>query len=135
MDELEQALRHSTALNGPWTPGHVREVLQCITSCITGASFDWEEGNENWASIWTAEDHIAKVSAKMPLVLVQKRYAEVIRDCAIRAGAMSLGVSSFAEGGFCVPKELLERIFGRPLTSVVNYDKLSINDLWYATAT
>lgn len=135
MDELEQAIRQATALGGSWTGGQVRIMLQCIGSRVIGAVCDWEQGNENWGTVAKPNESVAYVLAKMPLVLVQDHFADFVRDCAVQAGAVLLSVPDFGAKKFRVPQEFLQTVFGRPLTSVVNYDALSINDLWYATAT
>ncbi len=123
------------ALRRRWTHAEVRQVLHGISSCVAGATYNWDQGNENWGFVDMPLGGGAQVSAKIPLILVEDRYVEAIRDCAVQAGAVLLSVSSFKTNVFHVSKELLETVFGRPLTSTVNYDMLSISDLYYATVT
>ncbi len=69
----------------------------------------------------------------MPLAIVTSEFAKVAKECIEAEEAIMFEVSDFDDRRYKAPKSLLERIFAKPLTSVVSYDALSIRDLWYAT--
>ena len=133
MLDLEQTLVKARSDRRPWTADIVRRMLDCIVDRFPASRSDWDAGNESWGVVSRPGQGIAYVCVKMPLVIVLSPFAEDVRDCARADGAVVFEVGDFDEHRYKVDKMLLESMFGKKLTSVVSYDDLSIQELWYAT--
>jgi hypothetical protein len=133
MDELQQAIVRARDSGRTWGRDNARRVLQSMTTCLPGTQYDWDEGNESWGMVFTPGHAVAYVSARLPLILVLQKHRHDVEGCVANAGAVLFSAEDFDESKFCVDRALLDQIFGGSRTPNVCYDKLSINDLWYAT--
>jgi len=131
MDDLEKGLRQALGNPSRWSTAKTRGTLKCITGRVPGASSDWDEGNENWATVSHGSRGIAYVCARVPFIVALQPFADEVKACA--DDAVILGVDDLDQHRYRVPRVLLEEIFAKPVTSIVSYDALSIRDLWYAT--
>ncbi len=113
-----------------WTATLVLSTLGSVREAIQGSEVDWEEGDEQWARLLVEQDVVALVSARVPLVLAadlavsSASFPDFVVWC--RTGDMSAM-------NYRVEKTVLEEIFERELTDNVDYEHLSIHDLWWAT--
>lgn len=114
-----------------WDVAEVRNALAGCRQRIADTHIDWEEGDENWARLLKDRQVILLLSALIPLAFVLSNHRDavldVLRDCLV------VPVESFSSERFNVSRKLIERIVGREISTNVNYDQLSINDLWWAT--
>jgi hypothetical protein len=114
-----------------WRSGKFRLALASLQNCLPETQIEWEEGDENWARLLHQGNVIALVNVLIPVAFVLSRHSSAVcfalRDC------NTILVDSFSEAIFRIDKDVLEKILGKPLSSNVNYDRLSIDDLWWAT--
>ncbi len=92
---------------------------------------DWECGNEQWGRIIDARGVQALVCARVPLGFAQ----EDLDPARMTERVFWMKVCSMDQPLFEVDRRLLEEVFGRPLSDNVDYSRLSVNDLWWATVT
>lgn len=127
--KLDDVFRAAMALPGTWTLEDVQSVLETLAN--TTFQIDWEPGDEQWGRILGTNKAQALVCARIPLGIALNDF-----DVTGVKRAMSwLTVQSMSDEAFEVDQGLLEQIFGRSLSENVDYSKLSISDLWWATAT
>lgn len=71
------------------------------------------------------------INALIPLAFVLSNHRDTVQkilgDCA------AVVVESFSSEDFSIDGKLLEQIVGHEVSSNVDYDQLSIDDLWWAT--
>jgi hypothetical protein len=114
-----------------WRSDKFRLALASLQNCLPETQIDWEEGDENWARLLHQGKVIALVNVLIPVAFVLPRHSGAVcfalRDC------NTILTDSFSEDTFRIDKDVLEKIFGRTLSRNVNYDRLSIDELWWAT--
>lgn len=125
---LDHLFREAKDRFGAWSHDDVRKVLEVLA----GQAFqvDWEPGDEEWGRVVDTSGKVhVLVCSRIPLCIgLQDRDGGRL---ATRVSWMT--VSSMSEPAFEVDRRLLEEIFERSLSENINYAKLSINDLWWAT--
>lgn len=94
-----------------------------------GGTVDWEPGDEEWGRVLRGHDVLALVAARFPLAMVVGPHPEPV----LVAGAHVVVVPSTTAPDYRVDREELEVAFGRPISTVVDLDRLSIGELWWAT--
>lgn len=125
IDELFRAARASSCA---WSHRDVRRALEILAG--RERIIDWEAGDEEWGRLVDAGGKVqAIVCALTPVCF---GLPEVDRR-GLDAGVACMTVASMSEPVFEVDRRLLEEIFGRPLSTNVDYSRLSIEDLWWAT--
>ncbi|MFN7812692.1 MAG: hypothetical protein ACK5SI_08550 [Planctomycetia bacterium] len=124
---FEAALREKHV----WTRGSVRGVLAALQNCIPETHVDWEEGEENWARLLRCGNVVALCSALVPVIVVLSKYSDGVQHAL--SGCHLIMVDSFSDDAFKIERTILEQIVGREMSRNVNYDKLSMDDLWWAT--
>ena len=127
---IEDAREHMES----WSLLAVNDALTRLVSGTPGARSDWEKGDEEWGRVIVEGKVLALVSAKLPLVIARSVLAASANEWALgRSGAVVIIVDNFDDCAFCVDRALLENVFSREITPNVNYESLSISDLWWAT--
>lgn len=114
-----------------WGVAEARTVLAECRTRIGDSQIDWEEGDENWARLVKNGEVILLVSALIPLTFVLSSYCDALLD--VLGDCVAVPVESFSAESFSVSRQLMEQVVGREVSTNVNYDQLSIDDLWWAT--
>ncbi len=129
--EITRKIELAHGQKATWNAAKVREILAALSTSIPTSNVDWEEGDENWARLIRNGEVVVLICALAPIIFVLSKYSDtvdsVVDDCQI------ISVDSFSEQNLAVDKCLLEKLVGRELSDNVNYDKLSVDDLWWAT--
>ncbi len=129
---FECAHRFSTS----WNYESVRKALERLASSNSGAQIDWEKGDEQWGRVLVGNEVVAFVCAKLPLVAVHSKLSGIASGWAgNQDGAEVIVMDDFEAADFSVDRSLLERIFGREISSNLDYNAISISELWWATVT
>ena len=116
--------------------GGQRPTVTAVLSVLTGlakdvgGTVDWEPGGEEWGRVLLGGSVVALVCARVSLVLVGPT-----APAHSLLGFEVVVVTSFAVQEYRVDHVLLESIFGRPLSRHVNWERMSIDELWWATVT
>lgn len=108
----------------------VTGILSVLTGLAreVGGAVDWEPGDEEWGRVLLGGDVVALVCARVPLVLVR-----LTTPAHSLLGFEVVVVNDFASQEYRVDRGLLESIFGRPLSPHVDWEGMSIDELWWAT--
>lgn len=127
--DLGSLFRAGQGASGTWGYDEVWKTLEALAG--PGEEIDWEPGNEQWGRVLDVGTVIGMVCARVPVGVVQ---------AGVPAGRVSgrvawLRVESMDAQMYRVDRELLEQVFGGPLSNAVDYEQLSIADVWYATVT
>ncbi len=114
-----------------WNLGSTRSALSECKERMHDANIDWEEGDENWGRILQGGKVILLICALVPIAFVlTDHYATALKhlgDCP------AVPVESFSQDDFSIDRTLLTQILGREVSANVNYEQLSIDDIWWAT--
>ncbi|HBQ98395.1 MAG: hypothetical protein J7524_23380 [Roseofilum sp. Belize BBD 4] len=118
-----------------WKIEAVRQILDMLVHSIEDSIIDWEPGDEEWARLLVGKEVVAIVCAKVPLIIVLEKYKDKFSNHFFLKEIKIFIIKDFDDNLYCIEKELLEKTFGREMTSNISYSALSINDLWWATVT
>ena len=124
---VETALRKKDC----WGVAEARIVLAKCRARIGDSQIDWEEVDENWGRLVKDGEVILLVNALIPLAFVLSSHCDALLD--ILGDCLAVPVESFSSESFSVSRQLIEQVVGREVSNTVNYDHLSIDDLWWAT--
>lgn len=128
MTDLTSAFQ--SAARGGRRPSRV-EITSALhgLSMAVGGTVDWEVGEE-WGRVLRGDCVIAFVCTRVPLALAKRSvptHALLGFDVVV--------VDSFDDQEYRVDRQVLEKLFGRPLSRNIDWDGLSIEELWWATVT
>ena len=132
VESLDSYFQTAMANKDSWSESRLRHAFDHCKEMLLGSYIDWEEGDENWGSLLKKDKVVLIASAIIPLAFVLSDYqdlAEVLGDCVV------VPVASFSADTFSIDRKLLEQLVDREVSDNVNYDQLSIMDLWWATVT
>ena len=115
-----------------WDKDKIRRVLAILSRAIKPSMVDWEEDDEEWGRIICGGDIIAIICVKLPLIIISSQY-EAISKKIDGISCLVFPVRDFDLEKHRVSKSILERVFERKLSENLNYEELSINDIWWAT--
>jgi hypothetical protein len=123
------------ALTAPfeWSEPSVLRVADAMKSAIHSSSVDWESNVENWARVLVKGREVAFISSASPLCLVESSVCDEVSDI-IQENKMKMIVcEDMADEKFSISRTVLEKTFRRDLSDAVNYDRISLHDLWFVT--
>ncbi len=126
--DLGSLFRSAQAAAATWRREDVRQALEFLA----GSEFqiDWEPGDEEWGRIIDSGGScLALICARVPLGIGN----EYVDPGRLAARIFWMKVHSMSEHVFEVDRRLLEEVFGRQLSDNVDYSKLSVDELWWAT--
>ena len=130
MTSLDDIFRKAMQARPGWTRHDVHELASTLLR--KGLHVDWEEGDENWCRILDAEGQThALVCALVPLVFVRGDMSPT--PSVPEACCVAFQDEDAPE--FSVDEALLAECFEKPMTNVVDFGRLSVQELWYATVT
>jgi hypothetical protein len=116
-----------------WTIGDAMALLQRIRELVADSVVDWEQGDEHWGRILLGDRVLSIVCVLFPLVISTQDKVSDIGEAVANVNGVLLPVTSMAERSYSACKILLETLFHRPLTDAIDYHRLSIDELWWAT--
>jgi len=125
--QFEKALRKQSY----WGAADVRSVLSDCKKRIKDSQIDWDEGDENWGRLVHDGKVIVFINALIPLAFLLSIHSNALKE--ILGDCIVVPVESFSSESFSVNTQLLEQVVGREVSTNLNYDQLSIEDLWWAT--
>lgn len=102
-------------------------LLALLASHFDGV-VDWEQGDEEWGRVLAGQQVLAIVADRFPLVIVVGGRTPPVGNL-----AHVVRVKDMDGKDHQVDRSVLEEGFGRSITSNVNYDCMSIDELWWAT--
>lgn len=128
MTNLNSLFRAARSYPGEWSRNDVQEMLEVLAG--PGCQIDWEPGDEEWGRVVdTCGDVRALVCARAPICIG----LESVEAARPGTAVSWLTVPSMSEPIYEVDRRILEEMFGRPLSVSVDFSKISIDDLWWAT--
>jgi hypothetical protein len=117
-----------------WSPGEVRETLSTLVSALGGTHFDWDEPGESWGMVCDGRRPVAFVCVKLPIVIVLDTHEHAIEQCLSKlADVRVMCVEDFDQRSFRIDRATLESVFGNGLPNEVDYERFSVQELWWAT--
>lgn len=126
--DIGYLFRSAQATKGTWD----HEDVQQVAGSLAGPELqiDWEPGDEEWARLVDLQGNMRVIlCVRLPIGIAH----EGIATARLSSRVSWLVVTSMTEKLFTVDRQLLEQIFHRQLSTNVDYSRLSINDLWWAT--
>ncbi len=111
-----------------WVHDDVRDALDLLAG--DDLRIEWEPGDEEWGRILDSRGNVcALVCARVPLGIA----SEHMDPERLTKRLSWITVSSMSEKLFEVDRTVLEQVFTRPMSTSLDYSRLSANDLWWAT--
>jgi hypothetical protein len=129
MIDLDPILRRALSQVG-WGERDTMNALKAIAAACAGSRVDWEEGSEEWGRVLSETDEVvALVWTRIPLGFAISSLAK----CPIGDLPIVLRVDDLADENFRISRDLIEQVLARPVSDNLDYEKLSAQDLWWAT--
>jgi hypothetical protein len=134
MNGLLESLKNAQSGKSRWAIADVETLLKFLCKAIPNAQSDWERGDEMWARVLSGEEVSAIISVEMPLVILKgkHRYLADLLQNDLELFQVAV-VEQFDEPALETSRDALEQIFNRSLSENLEYDSLSVDDLWWAT--
>jgi len=125
--KFEEAAKNAST----WTNADTHEMLQAVSAAHPGARVDWEPGDEEWARVLESEGDgiIAFVCAKLPIGFISGD----ARPAGGKHPFVWILVPSTDAAVYSVNPEVLDQVFGRSVSRSLDYDKVSADEVWWAT--
>lgn len=133
MKDLTPTLRRAVYRTDIWSTDIASHVLSSLATAIPGSTVDWEQGDEQWGRVVRSGDVVGYVHAAWPLVIILSALEECVNQLSLALQCEVIVTADFADKVFCVEKTFLECMCARAVSDNIDYRRLSINDLWWAT--
>lgn len=133
MKDLFQMLAEAKSHAEIWTPMQLKACLASIASAQPNWCLDWEEGDERWIRILSQGKVVGYVSVEIPIAFFLKSEKSKLDNLTGMDSIVIYVVEDFDNPDFSTTRCKMEDVFGRVLTDNVDYERLSVNDLWWAT--
>lgn len=117
-----------------WTERKVEQVLAALRLRLPISSVSWDPGDEQWAD-FGAGDGRASVCVRFPIVIATENLRGALTSLAADFDLTVIWVRDYGEACLAIDPTVVGHLFGKTLTSEINYKTLSAGDLWYATVT
>ncbi|XYH97997.1 hypothetical protein ACMHYB_61370 [Sorangium sp. So ce1128] len=128
--DLSDVFRYGHAASANWTREKVREALRALVARSPGSWVDWEPGDEQWGRVLDADnDVLGLVCARVPIGAAR----DDVPLAELPSAVTWIQFRHMHDHRYRVAPELLEEVFGRKISRNVDYEDLSMNDLWWAT--
>lgn len=134
MKNLLKHLEDAQSSKNQWSAFQTEALLESLCKASCDARCEWEEGDEMWARVILGDEVIAIVSAEMPLVILRHAHQNLADSAQLDRKLVRIAiVQKFDEPVMRTTRFEIEQIFNRLLSGNIDYENLSINDLWWAT--
>ncbi|MEM9493417.1 MAG: hypothetical protein AAGC55_29990 [Myxococcota bacterium] len=128
--DLNELFRDGMAAAMSWNYDEVERALSAAAVTCPGHRVVWEPGGEQWGWVLDASERVlALVCARIPLGAIRRGLVPIDGPEAM----VWLRFESLDDRDFTVRPEVLEQVFGRPVSRAVDYRALSLRALWQAT--
>ncbi|WP_437609179.1 hypothetical protein WMF20_49580 [Sorangium sp. So ce834] len=128
--DLSDVFRHSRAASATWTHDKVQDVLQALAARSPGSWVDWEPFDEEWGRVLDADNKtLGFVCARVPIGAAR----DDLPTAELPSAVTWIQFRSIHDHNYRIAPEILEEIFGFEVSRNVDYEDLSMNDLWWAT--
>ncbi|WP_437755839.1 hypothetical protein [Sorangium sp. So ce1389] len=128
--DLSDVFRDSRTVAATWTHEKVQDVLQALAAHSPGSWVDWEPFDEQWGRVLDADnDLLGFVCARVPIGAAR----DDVPLSELPSTVAWIRFRSADDHDYRIAPELLEEVFGREISRNVDYEALSMNDLWWAT--
>ncbi len=132
MDDLTDVLLQAKSNATPWSEEKLLSTASRIQQAC-GGRLDWDRGaGEDWACI-LADVAIAILRVDFPLVIALAYKSHRIWDDLQRDGLSVFQASGFHNPEYRIDPAKVASIFSRERWDVLDTERLSIADLWWAT--
>jgi hypothetical protein len=116
-----------------WSQTEALAILSELLRTNPGANIDWDMGaGEKWGRVVRDDQALALVAVDVPVVIV---HASVVWDRSFldEMGAHVLVVEDMSRCEFSFDATNFRSWFGRDVSSAIDLDSFSIDELWWAT--
>ncbi|WP_159397848.1 hypothetical protein [Sorangium cellulosum] len=128
--DLSDVFRHSRAASSTWTHEKVLDILHALAARAPGASVDWEPGDEEWGRVLDADNEVlGLVCARVPIGAAR----DDVPLSELPSAVVWIQFRHIHDHNYRIAPEILEEVFGFRVSRNVDYEDLSMNDLWWAT--
>ncbi|WP_437577320.1 hypothetical protein [Sorangium sp. So ce887] len=128
--DLSDIFRHGLAASAAWTHEKVHDTLQALAVHSPGSSVDWEPGDEEWGRVLDADTEIVGlVCARIPIGAVR----DDVPRSELPNDVTWIRFTSTRERDYQVAPQILEKVFRREVSRMIDYGALSLDELWWAT--
>lgn len=108
-------------------------VMNELVSAISGATLDWDMENEDWGRILLEQKEVAFVSSLVPICLTEERLRSSIEPSLQKNGVLGVYANRLSDENFTIDPIKLRDIFGLDVTNWVNWQRISLHDIWFST--
>lgn len=130
--DLSDIFQQSRPASATWTHEKVQDVLQALAALSPGSWVDWEPFDEQWGRVLDADDDVLGfVCARVPIGAAR----DDVPLSDLPSDVAWIRFRSTNDHDYRIAPELLEEVFGREISRNVDYEDLSLGDLWWATVT
>lgn len=116
-----------------WSEKDVREVLTRLLTISDAFKIEYEPPDETWGRLLASDTCLAIVCSRLPLAFVLSGYVDIVNQLAGTPRLRVINVESFDEPWLSADRGEVEAIFGRGLSTNVDWKSMSVNDFWWAT--
>lgn len=133
MTNITSKIVEARSLTSHWSSEKVRHALSVLAELYPGSVVDWEEGDEEWGRVISQGSEMAYVNARCPLIFVKARDETAGQRLSAQLDTVTIPAQDFDTPSISVDPSVLSELTRRPLTKNVSYDRVSVNEIWFAT--
>jgi hypothetical protein len=123
------------ALSQPqWSYERAWQVLKSLANALPGSRVSWQPGDEAWGVV-ANNDAGAYVHGTWPIVIVMPMLEQYAQQLSAEIPFELIVVPNFSDTAYRVDKSILECLSNKSLSddpTIIDYDYISIEDIWYA---
>lgn len=133
ISDLTSDFWRANSIRDEWNEDYVREVLQYISGSVFRSAVDWDDGDEQWGRVLDSRELVlAFVCVPCPIVISLTTIRRLFRGDK-NWPIVAVFVEDMSTRCYSVERLVLESIFGRQLSDKVDYESISIEEIWWST--
>jgi len=125
--DISSILMDAKLLELEWSESRFREVLDFLSARTPDSYVQWDD--EDWGRILIGDKVLAILCRRVPLLFSNSQL--ILLECP--KDILRVAIRGFSSPSLSLRKEVLEGIFERRMSENINWSKLSVDDLWWAT--
>ena len=133
MNDITSRIVAAEPLATGWGYEKVRQALSALSELYPQSTVDWEEGDEEWGRIISRGDVTAYVSAMRPIAFVLGDNELAANQALSQMSIVIIAARDFDDRFFSIDPSALSELAHRPLTKILSYGSVSVNEIWWAT--
>lgn len=133
MTELLQFLKEAKSQRNRWTAAELKRFLAGLVLAQPGLVVDWEDCDERWARVVSNGRLFSVISAEFPVCFVHESIVVSAINSTCQGLPLIRAIKDFDSPCCSTNQEEMQALFERRLSANVDYENISINDLWWVS--